>query len=1843
MPRDALTPGTSGRHVHTCLLYLALHFCFQRQQVLAEDVGYDSRLQADLSAEDLAGVDDNAEDDILDVPYPDDDSQHESLSSLLEQREDDDSDDEIAQHGTGLDEADDDEVDAVDSLRHDDAGLEDEDATHNWTFEELEQNDTHHGHDVWGARLLEVDVDEQSAALLQEEGSAAGTCWKSPWTCYSCHSHHGKYNGQPNPRKKHRRSRGCDAVTIPMGPQGSCTSTGDPHIVTFDRGMGPGGALYWSHYFPTGYYWIVKNRMVQIQAHYAKAHWSPGINYELAIGGLFMRGHRLRIDRHHRCHYDGRRILTSANSRVNLDGIGTARYDYNAIVPAGHGRRGLGFTFELPLGVTIIAEPRHSYMNYIITMRRLPGGQNGHCGNFNGHLGDDLHNWVHWQHMPVPAHESLFPQHNPGRSERAKTLDDCPGDKKQQAYALCRAAIADNSAFGNDWLNMCAYDVCFGNHNFAPGAGATEHLAKRIFGVNTNKPPAQAGEKVEVEMASSHECPPCPTDCLWSAFPHWNSIPCPVTCGRSVKTRVAHKTRWQNPRNRHCHPSWAQQTWVEQQACDQGPCPCEWSGWTNWYPCSVSCGGGRMSRTRHKTVVEPAYGICNLWEGRAQSDLWYPSGPYSQHGQWLWYSHAACNTHCCPQDCRWLTWEPWEACSHSCTDAHEHLCGEQGCGAGRQSRSRGRIPAQCGGAPCVGPAAQDRACNTHPCPIDCQFGPWEAWDQCTYPCGGGHRNFRRGVYNKAMYGGRECVGPNEQEMQCNVHPCPEPCEWVDWSPWTACAATCGGLGRHARTRKMRAKSVEFEQECTPTACQAGPGQGCGTEEETRSCADAPCPVDCVWGEWGDWQGGCSRSCEGGVQARSRERVVVEDNGGNCTGWFREVRQCNTQLCPIDCQWAQWTEWGACSEDCGGGWSYRARKVASPPLYGGFYCLGRSSENRVCNLHDCTSPGGEEPGDCTWADWEPWSTCTATCGPAGRHKRRRLAVQLEKPYNATVNCTGEVLEVSECNAQVRCPQDCIWSEWGAPTPCSASCGGGLFVRTREIERPARYMGQCLGDNVSSAQLCNTQPCPQDCYWAQWAEWQVCSASCNGGVHSRSREFMPPAMYGGRSCPKGPSSQQKECNVHLCPIDCKWYTWESWGVCSLTCGAGTRLRTRMVMQSALRGGKKCHEASEEMGLCNAQGCPVHCEWSQWSAWGNCTSSCGGGFMRRARSIAVEGTNGGTACNLEDGREYESCGVRNCPVDCLRDAWTDWGSCSVTCGGGLKWRYRNTLVAPAYGGRPCTNPRTSSHACNENPCPEHCVWTGWTQWAPNCSVSESLSLQRRFRSVFSEARFGGEECHGGRSQLRSCSNTNIVVDCTYDEWGQWTSCSSTCGTGVMQRARMTLVEAKNGGKNCSGGNYETSSCPVQEPCPVHCQWRDWGQWSSCSATCGGGRQERSRGRIFPEHGGKECEGARFESKECAMHICPISCSWGKWADWMNCAATCGPASRTRSRTVARLAAYGGEPCERTDGGLATEQADCRNAPCPVDCTSGQWSSWTVCSTTCGPGWRNRHRHHSKAEHGGKPCLGLSDMNSTCFLADCPVDGYWLEWSDWTHCSWAGVNGRRQRTRISVAPKSGGHPAQGSRQEATVCEHLDNGTEFACEWSAWSAWRGPCAADSPISCGSGQKTRSRQKLPIPTSNATCDNETDLQEEACELPACPIDCVYMEWEEWSSCSAACAGEERATRQAVAPAHGGLACDESLQWMSRPCNVDAPACLSSDDGELKDALIQQADEEEEFDGEERGRSLKAASLEAAPGGDAFSWRKAAALGLLSCVPFLAYLGCQRIGKTDKSSDSGSRS
>ncbi|XP_037321368.1 adhesion G protein-coupled receptor B3 isoform X2 [Pungitius pungitius] len=214
---------------------------------------------------------------------------------------------------------------------------------------------------------------------------------------------------------------------------------------------------------------------------------------------------------------------------------------------------------------------------------------------------------------------------------------------------------------------------------------------------------------------------------------------------------------------------------------------------------------------------------------------------------------------------------------------------------------------------------------------------------------------------------------------------------------------------------------------------------------------------------------------------------------------------------------------------------------------------------------------------------------------------------------------------------------------------------------------------------------------------------------------------------------------------------------------------------------------------------------------------------------------------------------------------EEWSQWSSCSVTCGQGSQVRTR-TCVSP-YGTH-CSGPLRESRVCNNTaPCPVHGVWEEWSPWSL-CSFTCGRGHRTRTR-MCAPPQHGGRACDGPETQTKLCNIALCPVDGQWQEWSSWSDCSVTCANGTQQRTRQCSAAA-HGGSECRGHWAESRECHNPD-CTANGQWNPWGPWSGCSKSCDGGWQRRARVCQGAAQTGQQCDGTGEEVRKCSDQRCP------------------------------------------------------------------------------------------------------------------------------------------------------------------------------------------------------------------------------------------------------------------------------------------------------------------------------------------------------------------------------------
>jgi len=240
------------------------------------------------------------------------------------------------------------------------------------------------------------------------------------------------------------------------------------------------------------------------------------------------------------------------------------------------------------------------------------------------------------------------------------------------------------------------------------------------------------------------------------------------------------------------------------------------------------------------------------------------------------------------------------------------------------------------------------------------------------------------------------------------------------------------------------------------------------------------------------------------------------------------------------------------------------------------------------------------------------------------------------------------------------------------------------------------------------------------------------------------------------------------------------------------------------------------------------------------------------------------------------------------------------------------------------------------------------------------------------------------GQKQQHASCNaNTPCISskDCKFDDWGDWSVCSSEC-TGMKRRTREILQHGRGDGAFCVGATRQAVPCTTGTlSCGTvktqDCSLSDWSVWGSCDVECGIGQTIRSREVVTePQGSGRGCHDNITETTSCTMEPCHgkctvVHCQWGAWQDWSGC-DKCG-GERQRSRNISAYPKCGGKTC---DPGAGAELGKCpRDCHQARYCAWAPWSAFGECSATCGMAVKSRSRILQSFNHAAE----LSETNAS------------------------------------------------------------------------------------------------------------------------------------------------------------------------------------------------------------------------------------------------------------------------
>ncbi|XP_052903507.1 spondin-1 [Anopheles moucheti] len=351
-----------------------------------------------------------------------------------------------------------------------------------------------------------------------------------------------------------------------------------------------------------------------------------------------------------------------------------------------------------------------------------------------------------------------------------------------------------------------------------------------------------------------------------------------------------------------------------------------------------------------------------------------------------------------------------------------------------------------------------------------------------------------------------------------------------------------------------------------------------TEEETRP--------QCVTTVYTDWTP-CSVTCGKGIRMRTREYLQPDVAAG---------ARCNRQLIAKEMCVAEVVE---CGEETGG--------------------EDAASAEDVGQLAASVDEAGEGVGVCRTTRWSEWSECSASCGIGVTMRTRTFVEHMGRkkcPHISVVEkekCMRPDCSITDMEApDPLCPVT-AWSDW---SPCSATCGKGVQIRTRLLllvpeeharcqnrielnqQRPCTEKADCLYDTFTAKEICSQPP-----------EQGICRGRYQRYAYDSIQGTCVPFYYGGCRGNRNNFLTADDC-MNTCskprldvatertsttadpfealPVDCVLSDWSEWSPCSVTCGTGRSERVRSVVTHPRNGGQLCPPRIVKRRKCTGPPC-------------------------------------------------------------------------------------------------------------------------------------------------------------------------------------------------------------------------------------------------------------------------------------------------------------------------------------------------------------------------------------------------------------------------------------------------------------------------------------------------------------------------------------------------------------------------------------------------------------------------------------------------------------------------------
>jgi len=689
------------------------------------------------------------------------------------------------------------------------------------------------------------------------------------------------------------------------------------------------------------------------------------------------------------------------------------------------------------------------------------------------------------------------------------------------------------------------------------------------------------------------------------------------------------------------------------------------------------------------------------------------------------------------------------------------------------------------------------------------------------------------------------------------------------------------------------------------------------------------PVNGGWGVWSSWTT-CSAACTG-TQSRTRacNNPTPANGGVSCSGNASETRTCSTSSCtqPINGGWSAWSSWGTCSLTCGSGTQTRARTCTNPaPSNGGANCSGSTSENQTCNTQSCTQTGS---GDNFYVSTS--GNDANSCSSAGPCRQIRRALQLAGVGDTINVADGSYLGFTLSNLNGTATEPITIKATGSNAIITATTDRGtddrdnIYVSLSShiiIDGLKTYSAPRAGLRLDGCHYCTVK----NGVFGNNGTWGIFTNHSNNVLIENNTLYGSGEEHGiyFSNSADNPTIRSNRIydnyanGIHMNgDLSAGGYAGVTGdGIISGALieynviygngeGGGGGINMDGVQNSTIKNNLLYDNHASGITLYRIDGAQGG---SNVTIEDNTIDMASDGRW----ALHIFDTSGAVTArrNILYNRSASNGGLNHSNSADVTNVSSNYNIFGGTATIGIDSPYSSSALSAWQG----------SHTDEQN--------------SRTSTLSQLFidSVSRNYSLVYTGFGFSAGAVIPG---VTSAAVVPTPVNGGWSAWSVWGSCSLTCGGGTQSRTRTCTNPAPaNGGADCVGSTSESQACNTQACLvPVDGGWSAWSVWGTCSLTCGGGTQTRTRTctNPAPANGGADCVGSTSESQACNTQAClvPVDGGWSAWSAWSTCSATCGGGTQSRTRTCTNPApANGGADCI----GSTSESQACNTQTCPV-----------------------------------------------------------------------------------------------------------------------------------------------------------------------------------------------------------------------------------------------------------------------------------------------------------------------